>query len=79
MSLPSFPPCPFYFLNISWRGGLEDCEGTRLIKGNRWEFNVVESKKELWRIQSLVPPPMGSEAYALWTKEDRATPWKAEA
>jgi hypothetical protein len=45
---------------------------------NRWEFNVVESKKELWRLQSLVPPPMGSDAYALWKKEDRALPWEAK-
>ena len=36
----------------------------------------MESKKELWRLQSLVPSPMGSAAYALWKKEDRISAWE---
>ena len=43
---------------------------------NRWEYNVVESNRDFWRLQSLVPPPIGSAAHALWIKEGKAVAYE---
>lgn len=37
---------------------------------------MIESKAELWRIDSIVPPPMGSKGMELWKKKGRAVPWE---
>lgn len=47
-----------------------------LMVVNRWEFSVLQTSKELWRIQGLEPPPMGSEAMELWKREGKAVPYK---
>jgi len=49
-----------------------------LIVSNRWEYNVTESNRDLWRLQSLVPPPVGSAAHTLWKEEGKAVPYKEE-
>lgn len=38
---------------------------------------MVESNRDFWRLQSLVPPVMGSAAHALWNKEGNAVPYEA--
>ncbi|KAG4438456.1 hypothetical protein IFR05_006066 [Cadophora sp. M221] len=43
-------------------------------RGWTWEFSVTESRRELWRIQSLVPPLVGSEAMKLWMETGKAVP-----
>ncbi len=45
-------------------------------KGYDWEFHVDETSKELWRIQGLRAPPVGSEPFKLWVKENKAIPWE---
>ncbi len=37
---------------------------------------MTESRKELWRVQSLVPPRVGSEAMDSWREAGRAVPWE---
>ncbi|KAL2062508.1 hypothetical protein VTL71DRAFT_6774 [Oculimacula yallundae] len=46
-------------------------------RGWTWEFSVTESRKELWRIQSLIPPEVGSEAMKTWIDSGKALPWAA--
>jgi phenylpyruvate tautomerase PptA (4-oxalocrotonate tautomerase family) len=48
-------------------------------KGLNWEYHIDETPRELWKLQSIVPPPHLSEAHHKWVKENKATPWeKAE-
>jgi hypothetical protein len=42
---------------------------------DRWEYHIEESNRDLWRVQGLVPPPLGSEGFKLWEREGRAVPW----
>lgn len=42
--------------------------------GYDWEYNVVETPRELWKIQGLAPPATGSEGEAEWVKQNRAVP-----
>jgi phenylpyruvate tautomerase PptA (4-oxalocrotonate tautomerase family) len=44
-------------------------------KGLDWEYHISETSRELWKIQSLVPPPHLSEAHENWFKENKPTPW----
>jgi hypothetical protein len=41
-----------------------------------WEFHVTESDRNLWRIQSLVPPLVGSEEMKLWVEAGKGVPWE---
>lgn len=34
--------------------------------GLHWEFHVDETSEDLWMINGLIPPPMGSEAEKRW-------------
>jgi hypothetical protein len=43
---------------------------------NSWEFHVTESDKDLWRIQSLIPPSVGSEAMKSWVEAGKGVPWE---
>jgi hypothetical protein len=52
----------------TWTHGL-----TRL---NSWEFHVTESDKDLWRVQSLIPPLVGSEAMKGWVEAGKGIPWE---
>ncbi|KAH7311833.1 putative oxalocrotonate tautomerase [Rhexocercosporidium sp. MPI-PUGE-AT-0058] len=45
-------------------------------RGWTWEFSVTESRRELWRIQSLVPPLVGSEPMKSWMEAGKALPWE---
>jgi phenylpyruvate tautomerase PptA (4-oxalocrotonate tautomerase family) len=47
-------------------------------KGYQWEYHVIESPRELWKIQGLVPPPGGSEAEKMWKRVDQAVPFDVE-
>ncbi|PMD57885.1 uncharacterized protein K444DRAFT_533075 [Hyaloscypha bicolor E] len=59
---------------LNWLGGVfkERFEP----KGWTWEFHVTESDKKLWRIQSLVPPLLGSEEMKLWVEAGKGVPWE---
>ncbi|KAH6674705.1 putative oxalocrotonate tautomerase enzyme-domain-containing protein [Halenospora varia] len=45
-------------------------------RGWRWEYNIVESDKRYWRIQSIEPPPLDSEAIKVWDREQRGVEWR---
>ncbi|KAF2185625.1 hypothetical protein K469DRAFT_707854 [Zopfia rhizophila CBS 207.26] len=45
-------------------------------KGYDWEYNVEETDRDLWKVQGLVPPSQGSEAEALWVKENKPIPYE---
>ncbi|CZR63112.1 uncharacterized protein PAC_13009 [Phialocephala subalpina] len=61
---------------LDWLGGVlkERFEP----KGWTWEFNVVETDRHLWRVQSIVPPPIGSEALKTWETAGKGIPWEEE-
>lgn len=42
-------------------------------KGIEWECGVYEARRELWRINGLVPPATGSELEKKWAKENKVT------
>lgn len=35
-----------------------------------WEFHVDETSEDLWMINGLIPPPMGSDAEKRWVAEN---------
>lgn len=39
----------------------------------RWELSVVETPRDLWTINGIVPPPSNSEAEKKWKLENRAS------
>ncbi|KAF2198096.1 hypothetical protein GQ43DRAFT_443660 [Delitschia confertaspora ATCC 74209] len=41
-------------------------------KGYEWEYHAIESSKNLWKIQGMVPPEAGSEGEEVWRKEGKA-------
>lgn len=41
-----------------------------------WEFHITESNRDYWRVQSLVPPEVGSEALKAWVEAGKAVPWE---
>jgi phenylpyruvate tautomerase PptA (4-oxalocrotonate tautomerase family) len=45
-------------------------------KGLRWEYHINETPRELWKIQSIIPPPHQSEGEQKWFRENRATVWE---
>jgi len=42
-------------------------------KGYRWEYHISETPRELWKVQSIVPPPHLSVAERTWARENRAS------
>ncbi|KAL2879335.1 hypothetical protein SGCOL_005463 [Colletotrichum sp. CLE4] len=42
-------------------------------KGIEWESGIYEARRELWRINGLVPPDTGSEMEKKWAKDNRVT------
>ncbi|KAH8889327.1 hypothetical protein GQ53DRAFT_843007 [Thozetella sp. PMI_491] len=45
-------------------------------KGYDWEFHVDETSKNMWRVQGLRAPEVGSEPFKLWVQENKAVPWE---
>lgn len=45
-------------------------------KNLRWEYHITETPRELWKVQSLVPPPTGSDVEQMWARENRAIPYE---
>jgi hypothetical protein len=43
-----------------------------------WEYHIVETERQLWKVNSIVPPGVGTLAEKRWKKENKATPY-AEA
>lgn len=41
-----------------------------------WEYHVVETPRDLWKIQGIVPPPSRSAEEKLWARENKAIPWE---
>ncbi|CAN9094910.1 hypothetical protein CC77DRAFT_401772 [Alternaria alternata] len=44
-------------------------------KGYDWEFHIEEPRRDLWKIQGLIPPPLVSEAHKKWRRENKPTPY----
>lgn len=51
-------------------------DGLIFVVTFRWEFHITESNRDYWRIQSLVPPEVGSEALKTWAEAGKAVPWE---
>ena len=49
---------------------------TRLRLVKSWEFHVTESDRNLWRVQSMAAPLVGSEAMKGWVEAGKAVPWE---
>ncbi len=47
-------------------------------QGYDWEYSVLETSRDLWKIQGMVPPMPGTEAEKLWFKENRAVEFDAK-
>jgi phenylpyruvate tautomerase PptA (4-oxalocrotonate tautomerase family) len=43
--------------------------------GLHWEFHVDETSEDLWMINGLIPPPMGSEAEQRWVRDNAVSPY----
>lgn len=41
-------------------------------KGLQWEYFIVESTKDLWKMNGLVPPEAGSEGEREWSRLNKA-------
>ena len=46
--------------------------------GYDWEYSVEETRRDLWKVQGLVPPMPGSEAEIKWREENQATEFEKE-
>jgi hypothetical protein len=42
-------------------------------KGYDWEYSVEETRRDLWKIQGMVPPMPGSEAELEWVENNIPT------
>jgi hypothetical protein len=42
-------------------------------KGYDWEYSIEETRRDLWKVQGMVPPMPGSEAELEWVKNNKAT------
>ncbi|KAI7969239.1 hypothetical protein EIK77_002254 [Talaromyces pinophilus] len=40
-------------------------------KGYDWEFHIDETERRLWRVNGMIPPPLGSDVEQLWTNENK--------
>ncbi|OJD32215.1 4-oxalocrotonate tautomerase [Diplodia corticola] len=45
-------------------------------KGYDWEYHGLETDRELWKLNGLVPPGTGTEGEQLWVKENKAVPYE---
>lgn len=43
-----------------------------------YELHVVESPRELWRINGLVPPPSRSDEERVWMEENKVGRWAGD-
>ncbi|PSN68543.1 hypothetical protein BS50DRAFT_663112 [Corynespora cassiicola Philippines] len=43
-----------------------------------WEYSVVESSRDLWKINGLVPPLPNTPAERRWVEENVPTPYESE-
>jgi phenylpyruvate tautomerase PptA (4-oxalocrotonate tautomerase family) len=43
-------------------------------RGYDWEFHIDETPADLWTVQGIRPPAMGSDAERRWAREGQATP-----
>ncbi|MCJ1464850.1 hypothetical protein MMC07_003465 [Pseudocyphellaria aurata] len=41
-----------------------------------WEYHVLETPRDLWKIQGIAPPPFRSSEEKVWARENKATPWE---
>ena len=42
-------------------------------KGIRWESNVYETPRDLWRLQGMAPPDFNTELHNKWVKDNTFT------
>ncbi|KAF2642258.1 hypothetical protein P280DRAFT_422757 [Massarina eburnea CBS 473.64] len=47
-------------------------------KGYDWEYSVLETSRDLWKINGIVPPMPVTEAEGLWKKRNKAVPFERE-
>jgi len=45
-------------------------------KGYDWEYHIAETDRGLWKINGLIPPPFGSDAEAVWARENAPVEWE---
>jgi len=45
-------------------------------KGADWELHAAQTERELWRVQGLRAPAVGSEAENVWRETGRPVPWE---
>jgi hypothetical protein len=43
----------------------------RANESSRYEYSILQTSRELWRVQGLVPPAIGSEEMKVWDKAGR--------
>ena len=43
-----------------------------------WEYHIVETERQLWRVNSIVPPGIGTLAEKRWRRENRASVYAEE-
>ncbi|KAF9738779.1 hypothetical protein PMIN03_010130 [Paraphaeosphaeria minitans] len=41
-------------------------------KGYDWEYSIEETRRDLWKVQGMVPPMPGSDAELEWVRENKA-------
>lgn len=44
-------------------------------KGYQWEYHISETPRDLWKVQSIIPPPYQSLEERSWMTERRAIPY----
>ncbi|KAF2471674.1 uncharacterized protein BDR25DRAFT_193697, partial [Lindgomyces ingoldianus] len=47
-------------------------------QGYDWEYSVEETRRDLWKMNGLVPPMPGTKAEAKWAEENRAVKFEKE-
>jgi hypothetical protein len=47
-------------------------------KGYDWEHNVVETARDLWKVQGMVPPMPNTEAEKEWVRLNNAVEFERE-
>ena len=45
-------------------------------KGYAWEYHVLQSERQLWKIDGVRPPPWGSEEEGWWREKGRVVEWE---
>jgi hypothetical protein len=44
----------------------------------QWELHIYETPRDLWRVQGLDAPALGSEAEKEWVRLNKAVPYEAQ-